>query len=73
MTLNPFAECVNKEPYFLFFYFTALFTLIKPDLEREVADLGYRICPDCQLCSFTIHLALHSHGLQTVSLQSLHV
>ena len=51
-------------------YFTSLFTRIMPDLVQEIAVLKFKICPDCEVCSFTIHLALQSPQPQTLSLQS---
>ena len=41
-------------------YYTSLFTRIMPDLVQEIAVLRFKICPDCEVCSFTIHLALQS-------------
>ena len=41
-----------------------------PDLVQEIAVLRFKICPDCEVCSFTIHLALQSPQPQTLSLQS---
>ena len=56
--------------HFYFFDFTALFTHTTPELVLEIAVLGPKFCPACEWCSFTIHLASHSRGPHTVSLQS---
>ena len=53
-----------------FFEFLGSCTCNMPDLVWDRTVLASKICPVCELCSFTINLAFHSSGPQTVSFQS---